>query len=123
MARSVSRLMVNPNVTIRNAAPTSEMGIATTGMSTERSVPRKRKMTTTTMSSVSMRVLSTSLSASWMYFVASYGTPSLIPEGSCFAMSGSSARTALMTSSEFAVGSTQMPMKVAFCPEKRTSMS
>ena len=71
MARSVSRLMVKPKVTIRNAAPISEMGIATTGMSTERSVPRKRKMTTTTMSSVSVSVLSTSLSASWMYFVAS----------------------------------------------------
>ena len=38
-------------------------------------------------------------------------------------MSGSSARIAFITSSELAVGSGQMPMNVAFCPEKRTSMS
>ena len=123
MASSVSRFSVKPNASMRNAAPTSEIGIATTGMITERHDPRKRKITTTTIASVSVSVRMTSFSASWMYFVASYGTPTFIPAGTCRSISGSSARTALITSSEFAVGSTQMPMKVAFCPEKRTSMS
>ena len=44
----------------------SEIGMATTGMSTERNEPRKRKMTTTTMSSVSISVLMTSWMASLM---------------------------------------------------------
>ena len=66
MARRVSRLMVKPAASIKNTAPTREMGMATTGISTERSEPRKRKITTTTMSSVSTRVCSTSSMASWM---------------------------------------------------------
>ena len=42
-------------------APTRESGIVTTGMTTERKVPRKRKITTTTMASASIRVRITSL--------------------------------------------------------------
>ena len=49
--------------------------------------------------------------------------PTCMPTGSCFWISGMAARTPLMTSSELAVGSTQMPMNVAFCPSKRTSVS
>ncbi len=60
MASSVSRLMVKPAASIRKAAPMSEIGIATTGITTERAEPRKRKITRTTMSSVSLSVLSTS---------------------------------------------------------------
>ena len=71
MASSVSRLIVKPATSIRNTAPTSETGMATTGMSTARKEPRKRKMTTTTISSVSLRVFRTSLMASWMYAVES----------------------------------------------------
>ena len=71
MASSVSRLMVKPAASIRKTAPTSEIGIATTGISTERSDPRKRKITTMTMSSVSVSVVSTSSIASSMYSVAS----------------------------------------------------
>ena len=66
MASSVSRLMVKPAASIRKTAPMSEIGMATTGMSTERTEPRNRKMTTTTMSSVSASVFSTSSIASWM---------------------------------------------------------
>ncbi len=44
----------------------SEMGMATTGMITPRTEPRKRKMTRTTMRSVSVSVLSTSSMALWM---------------------------------------------------------
>ena len=44
----------------------SEMGMATTGISTDRNEPRNRKMTTMTMSRVSARVCSTSRMASWM---------------------------------------------------------
>ena len=49
----------------------SEIGIATTGMITERTDPRNRKMTTMTMRSVSVSVCSTSWIASWMYSVES----------------------------------------------------
>ena len=51
--------------------------------------------------------------ASWMYSVESYGMPTFMPAGSCDWISGISARTRLMTSSELAVGRTQMPMNVA----------
>ncbi len=61
--------------------------------------------------------------ASWMYAVESYGTPAVIPSGSCAWISGRAARTRLITSRELAVGSTQMPMKVADWPLKRTSES
>ena len=44
MASRVSRLMVKPAASIRATAPSSEMGIATTGMSTERKEPRNRKI-------------------------------------------------------------------------------
>ena len=71
MARSVSRLMVKPAAIMRKTAPISEMGMATTGISTDRADPRNRKMTTITMRSVSLRVRSTSLIASSMYLVES----------------------------------------------------
>ena len=45
MASSVSRLSVKPNTCIRNTAPISESGMATSGISTERNEPRNRKMT------------------------------------------------------------------------------
>ena len=63
---SVSRFSVKPKACIRNTAPMSEMGMATTGISTERTEPRNRKMTTMTMSRVSASVLSTSWIASSM---------------------------------------------------------
>ena len=66
MASSVSRLIVKPASSIRNTAPTSDTGIATTGMITERTDPRNRKITTMTMSSVSVSVPSTSSIASLM---------------------------------------------------------
>ena len=49
--------MVKPKACIRNSAPISDSGIATIGMSTERNEPRNRKMTTMTISSVSISVL------------------------------------------------------------------
>ena len=66
IASSVSRLMLKPATIIRKTAPTSEIGIATTGMITERAEPRKRKMTATTMSRVSESVFNTSPMASRM---------------------------------------------------------
>ena len=69
---------MNPNTCIRNTAPMSETGIATTGTSTDRKEPRKRKMTMTTMSSVSRKVRITSSIALWMYSVASYAMVAVI---------------------------------------------
>ena len=80
-------------------------------------------MTRMTISSVSVSVLSTSLMASLMYSVESYGMPSFMPAGSWAWICGMASLTFPMTSSEFAVGSTQMPMNVAVSPLKRTSSS
>ena len=66
IASSVSRLIVKPAASIRKTAPISEIGIATTGMITARTEPRNRKMTSTTISSVSVSVRSTSWMASSM---------------------------------------------------------
>ena len=46
-----------------------------------------------------------------------------MPVGRSFWMLSISVRTARITSSELALGSTQMPMKTASSPEKRTSES
>ena len=71
MARSVRRLIVNPAICMMNTAPMSEIGIATIGMITARNEPRKRKMISTTMRSVSVRVFKTSWMALSMYSVES----------------------------------------------------
>ena len=71
MANSVSRFTVKPNTCIKNTAPMSDTGMATTGTSTVRSVPKKRKMTTMTISTVSAKVVTTSLMALLMYLVES----------------------------------------------------
>src|SRR5207245_1909303 len=49
MARRVRRLMVKPSACTRKRPPISEVGMATTGTNEERSEPRKRKMTITTI--------------------------------------------------------------------------
>jgi hypothetical protein len=51
---------------MRNSAPISEIGIATTGTITERIEPRNKKITTITMSNVSINVFTTSWMASLM---------------------------------------------------------
>ena len=71
IASSVSKFKVNPKTCIKKTAPMSEMGIAISGISTERNEPRNRKITTETMASVTTSVLMTSWIASLMYFVAS----------------------------------------------------
>ena len=62
---------MKPAASIRNTAPISEIGIATTAITTERSEPRNRKITAITIRSVSVSVESTSWIASWMYAVES----------------------------------------------------
>ena len=71
MASNVSRFSVNPNICIRKMPPISDTGIAITGTSTERTEPRNRKITTTTISSVSASVPVTSWIASLTYSDAS----------------------------------------------------
>ena len=71
IARSVSRLIVKPASSIRKTAPTSEIGMATAGMTTDRAEPRKRKITMMTITSVPVSVLNTSEMAFWMYNVES----------------------------------------------------
>ena len=60
IASSVNRFTVKPAASIRKTAPTSEIGIATIGISTDRNEPRNRKMTTMTISAASTMVVITS---------------------------------------------------------------
>ncbi len=71
MARSVSRFRLKPKSCIKKTAPMSDTGIAKSGTNTDRIDPRKRKITMTTMASVSSSVLVTSSIALSMYSVAS----------------------------------------------------
>ena len=66
MASKVSRFTVKPKICIRKTAPISDTGIATSGTNTERSDPRNRKITITTISKVSASVCVTSSMAPWM---------------------------------------------------------
>jgi len=71
MASSVSRLRLKPKSCIRNTPPMSATGITVTGTSTERAEPRNRKITATTISSVSTSVMVTSRMALLTYSEAS----------------------------------------------------
>jgi hypothetical protein len=59
-ASRVSRLMEKPKASIIAKVPTSDSGIATTGMNTERGEPRNRNTTSTTITSASTRLVTTS---------------------------------------------------------------
>ena len=71
IASKVSRLIVKPAASMMNTAPIKEIGMATIGISTDRNDPRNKKITMTTISSVSPSVCKTSLMASWIYAVES----------------------------------------------------
>ena len=71
MASKVSRLMLKPSASIIVQTPIKDSGIVTTGMMTERSEARNRKITTMTMSTASPSVCSTSSIDDWMNLVES----------------------------------------------------
>ena len=71
MASSVNRLKVNPATSISEQTPISDSGMVTTGITTERSEARNRKITTTTISTASPSVFSTSSIDDWMNLVES----------------------------------------------------
>ena len=60
-ASKVSRLIEKPNTSMAAKVPISDSGIATTGITTERGEPRKRKTTSVTIRIVSPSERSTSL--------------------------------------------------------------
>ena len=108
-ASSVNRFSVKPKTCIKNTAPMSETGIATSGTNTVRSDPRNRKMTTMTMSTVSVSVRTTSWMASLMYSVESKATTACIPVGSSALTMSISLRTRAMTSTRVGVGQDPHP--------------
>jgi hypothetical protein len=122
IARSVSRLIENPNAYMSAIAPTNESGMATIGINTERNEPMNRKITIITMISVSISVVRISFNASSMYLLASYAILTFRPAGRARSISGTTARTLLITSTVLSVGKTQMPMNVAAWPPNRTSV-
>ena len=70
-ASSVSRLIEYPSTSMMKNAPTSDSGIAMSGMATARRLPRNRKITTLTMMSAWISVFSTSTMELLMNCVAS----------------------------------------------------
>ena len=75
------------------------------------------------MSSVSASVCSTSWMAVLMYAVPSKAMRAWICSGISFCSVPISARTRSITSSAFALGSAQIPMKTAVWPLKLTAVS
>ena len=100
------------------ATPTSDSGMAMTGMSVERMLPRKRKITITTMMAASASVFVTSSIEALMNSVASKAILASSPSGSCRSISGIALRTASMTLSGLASGVAWMPRNTALRPSK-----
>ncbi|MGY4235287.1 hypothetical protein ACVIIW_004234 [Bradyrhizobium sp. USDA 4449] len=71
IASKVSRLKLKPNASIRVQTPIIDSGIVTTGIMTDRSEARNRKITTITMMTASPSVFSTSSIEDWMNLVES----------------------------------------------------
>ncbi len=71
MARRVSRFRLKPRDSMMMPAPIRDSGMVTTGIATERTLPRNRKITTTTIASASTSVRITSLIEELMNFVES----------------------------------------------------
>ena len=71
MASRVSRLRLKPSASISMQPPMIDSGMVTTGIRTERSEPRNRKMTTITIATASISVRVTSLIEDWMNRVES----------------------------------------------------
>ncbi|MGY4297447.1 isopentenyl diphosphate isomerase/L-lactate dehydrogenase-like FMN-dependent dehydrogenase [Bradyrhizobium sp. i1.4.4] len=64
-------MKLKPNASIKVQTPIIDSGMVTTGMMTERSEARNRKMTTITMITASPSVFSTSSIEDWMNLVES----------------------------------------------------
>ena len=116
MASRVSRLSENPIARTRNSTPISDSGMVTSGMMTTRREPRKRKITSTTMSAASTRVVATSRSAASMGTVESQFICSLISAGSAASIPGMAAFTARPTASGLASGAGVMAINMAGSP-------
>ena len=101
--------MEKPKTSIIAKAPTSESGMATTGITTERGEPRKANTTRVTISTASTRVVTTSWIELFTNSVESYTIVPVRPCGSCAWIRGNTARTPSMTSSRLAAGATWMP--------------
>ena len=123
MASSVSRFSVKPKTCIRKTAPMSESGIATSGISTERNEPRNRKITIDDDDQRVDQRLDHLVDGAGNIGGRVVGHAGLHAGGQILLDRVHLAWTRLMTSSEFAFGKTQMPMKTAFSLLKRTSES
>ncbi len=102
-------------------AADNETGMATTGTKTDLKEPRKRKMTITTMSRVSSKSLHYLMNSIDDIIGSIIGYPRCMPRGNSFCIDAISAVTRLITSTELALGSGQMPINTADWPEKCTS--
>ncbi len=124
MASRVRRLTVKPKACIRKTPPTSDTGIATIGIRTERNDPRKRKMTIMTIKQRVTEGLQHLVDGGGYVVGGVVGDARLAARrGRSLWMPAISARTLLITSRELALGRGQMPMNTAVWPEKWTSVS
>ncbi|MCY1512518.1 hypothetical protein D9M68_469800 [compost metagenome] len=109
IASSVSRLMLKPNSSISAAAPSIDSGMVTTGMSTARSEPRHRKITSTTMAMASSNVFCTSSIEASMKRASSKGSCTSTPGGRFCLMPGSRSRMRFTITSGLPLGAACRP--------------
>ena len=113
-AKRVNKLMEYPNISMTRKVPIKDRGMAITGITTARTLPRNKNMTAVTIRSASNNVLATSVMESVMYSVESYTISPVSPVGSLACKSGKALRTRLATSSILAPGATLIPMNTDF---------
>ncbi|CSA65933.1 Uncharacterised protein [Vibrio cholerae] len=116
IASSVIRFQEKPIICITIATPISESGIVTIGMSTARSEPKNRVMTTRTISAASTMVLITSWIDSLIATVESYNTFISMLLGMFFCSSGSISSTSLAMLIGFALGAALIAATTASRP-------
>ena len=109
-ASSVSRLIEKPNTSMKVKVPTSESGIATTGINTERGEPRKTNTTSVTISTAITSVRTTSWMALLTKSVEVVDDLAVQALGEGAWMPGKIARTPWITSSRLAAGATWIPI-------------
>ncbi len=109
IASNVSRLIEKPNTSISAAAPSIDSGMVTTGISTARTEPRHRKITSTTITTASSSVWRTSSIEASMKRASSNGSCTSTPAGRFCLMPGSSSRMRFTITSGLPLGAACRP--------------
>ncbi|CZR21514.1 Uncharacterised protein [Legionella pneumophila] len=110
-------------MSIKVQTPTNDSGIVTTGIRTERTEPKNKKITIITMTAASMIVSITSWIDARMNAVASYTIVPVNDGGNSLTIEGNSFLASLITVRGLAVGVGVIDIKTAFLLLKVTELS